>query len=55
MGGLHPPSSSEVGARGGGWASPERQQEAVADEYAQAPQHSEPQADVLEVIIGPAQ
>ena len=55
MGGLRPPPSSEVRARGGGRASPERQQEAVADEYAQAPQHGEPQADVLEVIIGPAQ
>lgn len=53
--GRTPPASSEVEARGVGRASPERQQEAVADEHAQAPQHGEPQADVMEVVVGPAQ
>ena len=35
--------------------APERQQEAVADEQAQAPQHREPQADVVEVVVAAGQ
>lgn len=35
--------------------SPEGQEEAVADEHAQSPEHSEAQADIVEVVVGPAE
>lgn len=38
-----------------GRALPERQQEAVADHQAQPPQHGEPQADVVEVVVAASQ
>lgn len=35
--------------------SPEGQKEAVADEHTESPEHSEAQADILEVVVGPAE
>lgn len=35
--------------------SPEGQKEAVADEHTQSPEYSEAQADILEVVVGPAE